>query len=184
MVAHYLGVSGFAAMTGLTRNTITTYRRKGLLPTPDVIIEEAGRATTSGWTEGTIRRWMGERSTKRGRPPAVRWVEDTVDDRIIILTDGMSVDDLAAWLVGSCPAPTEMARKILKRPSINLGCGINIRSASRRATIPPGVAISDLLMIAGESRVTCGDSDARQIATVIANRRPEEYGELILAHTA
>lgn len=182
MTTHYLGISGFAAITGLTRNTVTTYRRKGILPTPDVVVEEAGHATTSGWTEQTVRQWMSERSTKRGRPPVVRWVEDAVDGCIIILTDGMSVDDLAAWLVGSCPAPAEMAREILKRPTINLGCGLEIRSASRRATVPPGVTLRDLLRLADESRVTCGDADASQIATVLANRRPEEYGEMILAH--
>lgn len=184
MTTHYLGISGFAAITGLTRNTVTTYRRNGLLPTPDVVIEEAGRATTSGWTEATVRRWMSERSTKRGRPPAVRWAEDTVDGRIIILTDETSVDELAAWLVGSAPYPAEMARKILKRQTVDLGCNLGIRSASRHATIPPGVAHRDLLRIADESRVTCGDADASQIATVLASRRPEEYGELILAHTA
>lgn len=182
MTTHYLGISGFAAVTGLTRNTIATYRSKELLPTPDVVIEEAGRATTCGWTEQTVREWMRERSTKRGRPPAVRWVEDTVDGDIIILTDGTSVDELASWLVGSAPHPAEMARKILKRKTVNLGCGLEVRSASRRATVPPIVTLRDLLRLAGESRVTCGDADASQIATVLANRRPEEYGEMILAH--
>jgi hypothetical protein len=182
MTIHYLGISEFAAVTGLTRNTIATYRRKGLIPTPDVVIEEAGRATTAGWTEQTVRGWMRDRSTKRGRPPAVRWVEDTVDGHIIILTEGTSVDELAAWLIGSAPHPAEMARKILKRPSRSLGCGLEIRSASRRATVTPSVTLRDLLRIAEESRVTCGDADASQIATVLANRRPEEYGEMILAH--
>lgn len=182
MTTNYLGISGFAAVTGLTRNTIATYRRNGILPPPDVVIYEAGRATTSGWTEQTVREWMRDRSTKRGRPPAVRWVEDTVDGRIIILTDGTSVDELASWLVGSCPAPAEMARKIIKRRGGNLGCGLEVRSASSRATVPPGVTLRDLLRLADASRVTCGDADASQIATVLANRRPEEYGELILAH--
>lgn len=182
MTEHYLGISGFAAVTGLTRNTVATYRRKGLLPTPDVVIEEAGRATTSGWTEQTVREWMRDRSTKRGRPPAVRWVEDTVGGDIIILTEGTSVDELAAWLVVYAPHPAEMARKILKRQSKNIGCGIEVRSASRRATVPPSVTLRDLLRLADESRVTCGDADAAQIATVLANRRPEEYGEMILAH--
>lgn len=182
MTTHYLGISGFAAITGLTRNTVTTYRRKGALPTPDVVIEEAGRTTTAGWTEQTVREWMRDRSTKRGRPPAVRWVEDTVDGDIIILTEGTSVDELATWLVESAPHPAEMARKIIKRSIVNLGCGLEVRYASRRATVPPSVTLRDLLMIAGESRVTCGDADASQIATVLANRRPEEYGEMILAH--
>lgn len=182
MTDHYLGISGFAAATGLTRNTVATYRRKGLLPPPDVIIEEAGRATTSGWTEQTVRQWMGERSTKRGRPPVVRWVEDTVAGDIIILTDGTSVDDLAAWLVGSCPAPAEMARKVLNSRGMDLGCGLEIRSASRRATVPPSVMLRDLLRLADDSRVICGDADASQIATVLANCRPVEYGEMVLAH--
>lgn len=182
MTTHYLGISGFAAITGLTRNTVATYRRKELLPTPDVIIEESGRATTSGWTEQTVREWMRDHSTKRGRPPVVRWVEDVVDGDIIILTEGTSVDELASWLVGSAPHPAEMARKIIKRRSVNLGCGLEIKSASRRATVPPCVMLRDLLRIADESRVTCGDADASQIATVLANRRPEEYGEMILAH--
>lgn len=184
MTTHYLGISGFAAVTGLTRNTVATYRRNGALPSPDVIIEEAGRATTSGWTEQTVREWMRKRSTKRGRPPAVRWVEDTVDGSIIILTDETSVDELASWLVGYCPAPAEMARKIIKRQTANLGCGLEIMSASRHATVPPGVTLRDLLRLADESRVICGDADESQIATVLANRRPEEYGEMILAHMA
>lgn len=187
MTARYLGVSGFAAMTGLTRNTVTTYRRKGILPAPDAVIEEAGRATTSGWTEDTIRQWMHERDTKRGRPPIVYWTINT--GAVAILTEDTHLEELSDWIDGTQSVEThELARKLLAHKPGDMRsitqAGFVIRSASRRATVPPGVSEYDLCRLAADEGITCLGADKSQIATVLANTCPQVYGELILAHTA
>lgn len=189
MVAHYLGVSGFAAMTGLTRNTVTTYRRKGLLPTPDVIIEEAGRATTSGWTEDTIRQWMRERDTKRGRPSIVYWAINTDTGAVAILTEDTHLDDLHSWIDVTQSSEThDLARKLLAHKPGDMRAitqsGFVIRSASRRATVPPGVSEYDLRRLAADEGITTMTADKSQIATVLSHACPLVYGELILAHIA
>lgn len=189
MVTHYLGVSGFAAITGLTRNTIATYRRKGLLPTPDAIIEEAGRATTSGWTDDTIRQWMRERGTKRGRPAIVYWAINTDTGATAILTEDMHLGDLSYWIDGTQSSEThELARKLLAHKPGDMKTitqsGFVIRSANRRATVPPGVSEYELWRIAADNGITCGGADKSQIATILAHVCPQVYGELILAHTA
>ena len=189
MVAHYLGVSGFAAMTGLTRNTVTTYRRKGFLPTPDVIIEEAGRATTSGWTEDTIRQWMRDRDTKRGRPPIVYWAINTTTGAVAILTEDTHLDDMSSWIDGTQSSEThDLARKLIAHKPSDMRAitqaGFVIRSASRRATVPPDVSEYELWRLAADNGITCIDADKSQIATVLAHACPQVYGELILAHTA
>jgi hypothetical protein len=189
MTAHYLGVSSFAALTGLTRNTVTAYRRKGSLPTPDVIIEEAGRVTTSGWTEDTIRQWMRDRDTKRGRPPVVYWTINTVTGKAAILTIEAHLEELSSWIDGTQSSEThDLARKLLAHKPSDMRAitqaGFVIRSASRRATVPPGVSEYELWRLAEDNGITCLDADKSQIATVLAHTCPQVYGELILAHTA
>nr|DAX99253.1 MAG TPA: Pyocin activator protein PrtN [Caudoviricetes sp.] len=189
MSNRYLGVSGFAAMTGLTRNTVTTYRRKGLLPTPDVIIEEAGRATTRGWTEDTIRQWMRNRDTKRGRPSIVYWTINTATGAVAILTEDTHLENLHSWIDVTQSSEThELARKLLAHKPSDMKAitqaGFVIRSASRRATVPPGVSEYDLCRLAADEGITTMTADKSQIATVIAHVCPLVYGELILAHMA
>lgn len=189
MTDRYVGIAGFAALTGLTKNTITTYRRKGFLPTPDVIIEEAGRATTSGWTEDTIRQWMRDRDTKRGRPSIVYWAINTATGAVAILTEDTHLEDLSSWIdVTQSSETRELARKLLAHKQGNMRAitqaGFVIRSASRRATVPPDVSEYDLWRLATDNGITCGGADKSRIATVLAHACPQVYGELILAHTA
>nr|DAK09746.1 MAG TPA: putative transcriptional regulator [Caudoviricetes sp.] len=189
MTDRYIGIAGFAALTGLTRNTVTAYRRKGTLPTPDVVIEEAGRATTSGWTEDTIRQWMRERDAKRGRPSIVYWALNTDTGAAAILTEGMPLEDLSSWIDGTQSSEThDLARKLLAHKPSDMKtitqAGFVIRSASRRATVPPGVSEHELWRLAADNGITCVDADKSQIATVLAHACPQVYGELLLAHTA
>lgn len=176
-------------MTGLTRNTVTTYRRKGLLPKPDVVIEEAGRATTRGWTEDTIRQWMRDRDTKQGRPTIVYWTINTATGAVAILTEDTHIEELSAWIDGTQSSEThDLARKLLAHKPGDMKTitqdGFVIRSASRRATVPPGVSEYDMWRLAADNGITCGGADKSQIATVLAHACPQVYGELILAHAA
>lgn len=189
MTTHYLGISGFAAVTGLARNTVTTYRRSGILPEPDVIIEEAGRATTSGWTEATVRRWMSERSTKRGRPSIVYWAINTSTGEVAILTKNACLEDLSEWIDGTQSSETHaLARKLLAHNPSDMRAitqaGFVIRSASRRATVPPDASEYELWNLATNQGIRCGNAGKSEIATVLAHARPREYGELIIRYTA
>lgn len=189
MTNRYIGIAKFATLAGLTKNTMTTYRRKGLLPTPDVIIEEAGRATTRGWTEATVRRWMDERDIKRGRPSIVYWAINTSTGNVAILTKNACLEDLSAWIDGTQSSEThDLARKILAHKPGDMQAitqaGFVIRSASRRATVPPGVSEYDLCRLAADEGITTMTADKSQIATVLSHACPLVYGELILAHMA
>ena len=189
MTNRYIGVAKFATLAGLTKNTITIYSRKGVLPTPDVIIEEAGHATTRGWTEATIKRWMDERDTKRGRPSIVYWTINTSTGEVAILTKDACLEDLSAWIDGTQSSEThDLARKLLAHKPSDMRAitqaGFAIRSASRRATVPPDVSEYSLWNLATNHGISCGNASKSEIATVLAHVRPREYGELILAHTA
>lgn len=189
MTDRYISIAGFAALTGLTRNTVTTYRRKGLLPTPDVVIEEAGRATTSGWTEATVKQWMSERDAKRGRPSIVYWAINVATDKVAILSEGTHLEDLSSWIdVTQSNETHDLARKLLAHKSGNMKAitqaGFVIRSASRRATVPPGVSEYDLCRMAADEGITTMTANKSEIATVLSHVCPLVYGELILAHMA
>lgn len=188
MTTRYIGIAGFAALAGLTKNTMTTYRRKGLTPTPDVVIEEDGRSTTSGWTEATVKRWIDERDIKRGRPSIVYWAINTSTGEVAILTKNACLEDLSAWIDGTQSSEThDLARKLIAHKPRDMRAimqaGFVIRSASRRATVPPDVSEYELWELASSHDIMCSDADRSQIATVIAHTHPREYGELILAHT-
>lgn len=189
MTTRYIGVAKFAALAGLTKNTMTTYRRKGLLPAPDIVIEEAGRAMTSGWTEATVNQWMDERNTKRGRPSIVYWAINTSTGEVAILTKNACLEDLSAWIDGTQSSEThDLARKLLAHQPSDMRAitqaGFVIRSASRRATVPPDTSEYELWNLATSQGISCGDASKSEIATVLAHTRPQAYGELILAHTA
>lgn len=189
MTKRYAGASKFATITGLTKNTVTTYSRKGLLPPPDVIIEEAGRATTHGWTEDTIRQWMRDRDTKRGRPSIVYWAINTSTGEVAILTKDACLEDLSAWIDGTQSSEThDLARKLLAHKPSDMRAitqaGFVIRSASRRATVPPAASEYELWNLATSQGISCGDASKSEIATVLAHTRPQAYGELVLRHTA
>ncbi len=189
MTTRYIGIAGFATLAGLTKNTMITYRRKGLLPVPDVVIEEAGRATTSGWTEDTIRQWMDERDTKRGRPSIVYWTINTSTGEVAILTKNACLEELSAWIDGTQSSEThDLARKLLAHKPSDMKsitqAGFVIRSASRRATVPPDISEYELWNLATNHGISCGNASKSEIATVLAHTRPREYGELILSHTA
>lgn len=188
MTTRYIGVAKFAALAGLTKNTMTTYRRKGLLPAPDIVIEEAGRATTSGWTEATVKRWMNEHDTKRGRPSIVYWAINTSTGEVAILTKNACLEDLSAWIDGTQSSEThDLARKLLAHQPSDMRAitqaGFVIRSASRRVTVPPDTSEYELWNLATNQGISCGDARKSEIATVLAHARPREYGELLLRHT-
>lgn len=189
MINRYIGVAKFAILAGLTKNTMTAYRRKGLLPVPDVVIEEAGRATTSGWTEATVKRWIDERDAKRGRPSIVYWTINTATGSVAILTKSAHLEEVSAWIDGTQSSETrDLARKLLTHNPSDMRAitqaGFVIRSASRRATVPPSVSEYELWHLATNHGISCGNASKSEIATVLAHTRPREYGELILAHTA
>lgn len=56
---HYLSLAEFAERVQLSQNTIKSYYRKGLLPTPDAVL---GRSR--GWLPETVDIWSRNR---RGR---------------------------------------------------------------------------------------------------------------------
>ena len=189
MTTRHIGIAGFATLAGLTKNTMTAYHRKGLLPPPDVIIKEAGHTTTSGWAEATVKRWIEERNTKRGRPSIVYWAINTATGRVAILTKPAHLEELSAWIDGTQSTETrDLARKLLAHKPSDMRAitqaGFVIRSASRRATFPPSVSEYELWRIAADNGITCIDADKSQIATVLAHTRPQVYGELVLAHMA
>lgn len=189
MTTRYIGIAGFATLAGLTKNTMTTYRRKGLIPTPDVVIEEDGRATTSGWTKATVKRWIDEHDTKRGRPSIVYWTINTSTGEVAILTKDACLEDLSAWIDGTQSSEThDLARKLLAHKPSDMRAitqaGFVIRSASRRATVPTDASEYELWNLATSQGISCGDASKSEIATVLAHTRPQAYGELILRHTA
>lgn len=175
----YVGTAGVADITGLAHSTIATYGAEGKLPTPDAIIKEGG-AETRGWLPETIERWHRERmDIMRGRRPNVRWLENTEGNTIIILTKTMAVEDLTAWLTGTCTDPANTARGILSRTSIGyVGHNLSILSASQSSGIDPDLTLQDLRTCAHDAGVTCVDASLAQIVTVLEHTRPEEYREL------
>lgn len=189
MTNRYIGIAGFAVLAGLTKNTMTTYRRKGLLPVPDVVIEEAGHATTSGWTEATVKQWIDERDAKRGRPSIVYWTINTSTGKVAVLTNDVQLGDLSTWIDGTQSSETrDLARKLLTHNPSDMRAimqaGFVIRSASRRATVPPDISEHELWNLATNQGISCGHASKSEIATVLAHTRPQAYGELILRHTA
>ena len=184
MTNTYLGTAGFAALAGLSHNTVMAYRSRGVLPTPDAIVQEGG-VDTWGWSHETIERWMRERPRKRpGKRPSVAYLEDAETGDIVILPEKMDRMPLAAWLEGACESPDELAREILshKRQSDKeIPPRIVMRRAPRLETVPPGITIRDLREIAHATCVTCGGATANQVAGVLAVARPVEYNCLIAA---
>lgn len=179
----YIGTAGVADITGLSHKTVAVYASQGKLPTPSAIIKENG-TETRGWLPETIERWYHERSTiKRGQRPYVRWLENTEDNTIIILTKTMAVEDLAAWLAGACRDPANTARDILARTNIGyVSHNLSIHSARRLATIHPDLTLQDLRTCAHNTGVTYGDATLAQIVVVLEHTHLEEYRELIRSY--
>ena len=180
----YLGTAGFSLITGLAHNTVMAYRSRGVLPTPDGIVQEGGTETW-GWYPETIERWMRERPRKRpGKRPSVVYLEDAETGDIVILPERMDRDELASWLEGASESPDELAREILshKRQSDKeFPARIMMRRAPRLETVPPGITRQDLRELAHATCVTCGGATANQVAGVLAAARPVEYNCLIAA---
>lgn len=180
----YLGTAGFAALTGLSHNTVMAYRSRGVLPAPDAIVQEGG-VDTWGWCPETIERWMRERPRKRpGKRPSVTWLEDTETGDIIILPEKMGREPLAAWLEGACEFPSDVAREILShkcKSDKEIPARIVTRRAPRLETVPPGITRQDLRELAHATCVTGFGATANQVATVLAAARPAEYNCLIAA---
>nr|DAK59489.1 MAG TPA: helix-turn-helix domain protein [Caudoviricetes sp.] len=181
-MTRYLGTAGVAVLTGLAYNTVTAYRSRGKLPHPDAVIEEGGTETW-GWLPETIERWMRERTLGRpGKKASIQWIEDLEDGDIIILTDKLDRETLAAWLVGSCESPADTAREILshkRNDDKNLPSHIMVCRTPPLENVPAGVTLRDMRRLASAARVTCGDARAWQIVAVLAVTRPHEYDELI-----
>lgn len=181
-MTRYLGTAGVAALTGLAYNTVTAYRSRGKLPTPDAIVEEGGTETW-GWLPETIERWWRERPLGRpGKKASIQWIEDLENGDIMILTDRTNRETLAAWLVGSCESPADTAREIFSHKRNEdkvLPSHIMVCRTPPLGSVPPGITLRDLRRLASAARVTCGDATAIQIVTVLAATRPAEYDELI-----
>lgn len=175
----YIGTAGVASITGLAYSTITVYGSEGKLPTPDAIIKGKG-AEMRGWLPETIERWHRERmDIMRGPRPYVRWVENTEDNTIIILTKTMPLEDLTAWLTGACADPANTARDILTRTSIgDVSHNLTIHSARQVLTIHPDLTLQDLRTCAHNTGVTCADATLAQIVVVLEHTHLEEYCEL------
>lgn len=185
MTNAYLGTTGFAALTGLSINTVRAYRSRGKLPHPDATIQEGG-AETWGWTSETIERWMRERQLGRpGRRPSVVWLEDTETGDIVILPAKMGRATLADWLEGVCESADSVAREILshkRKADKEIPSRIAMRRAPHLESVPQGIMRQDLRDLAHAARVTCSGATAGQVATVLAVARPVEYDCLIAAH--
>ena len=175
----YIGIAGVANLTGLARKTIAIYGSGGRLPTPDAIIKE-NNTETKGWLPETIERWRRERSDiRRGRRPNVRWVENREDNTLFILTQTTTVEDLAAWLTGACPAPADTARDILAHTRTgSVSRTLRIYSARYAFPIPPDLTLQDLRACAHNVGVTCGDATLAQIVAVLESTHLEEYWDL------
>ena len=176
----YVGTAGIAEITGLSQGTVAAYATKGKLPAADAIIKGNG-VETKGWLPETIERWHHERSTvKPGPRPRVRWLENTEDNTVIILTKTMTVKDLAAWLAKTCPHPNIAARDVLTHKSTRLpNSNHRERSAKHLFAIDPDLTLQDARTRAHSLGVTCGDANLTQIATVLENTHLEEYFDLV-----
>ena len=176
----YIGTAGIAEITGLSQSTVAAYVSKGKLPIADAIIKGSG-VETKGWLPETIERWHRERSNvKIGRKPYVRWVENTEDNTVIILTKTVAIKDLAAWLAKSCDHPNITARDILENKNTRLLPRKNrLISAKHLFAIDPDLTLQDARTRAHSLGVTCGDADLVQVATVLENTHLEEYFDLV-----
>lgn len=180
MTATYYGTTGFARRIGLSPKTVSAYRSEGRLPKPDVIVEEAGTQTW-GWTLETIDKWQEERPKRPGPRPIIRWIKDTVNGNILILNYTVCVEDIEMWLVGRVPDPLTTGQRIHQGQYEDLPAGIEVQSAEQIAP-PSSVTHTELYDIAAQSGVTSIGVLPKVVATVLANARPKEYGELILSH--
>lgn len=176
----YIGTAGISEITGLTCGTVANYVSKGKLPPPDAIVKGSG-VETRGWLPETIERWRHERSTiNPGRRPYVRWIKNTEDNTIIILTKTMGVKDLAAWLAKSCDYPHVTARDVLENKNTRLLPRKNrLISAKLPLAVDPSLTLRDALTRAHSLGVTCGDANLAQVATVLENAHLEEYFDLV-----
>lgn len=178
----FLGTAGFSAITGLAHNTVMAYRSRGVLPAPDAIVQEVG-VDTWGWYPETIERWMRERPRKRpGKRPSVVYLEDAETGDIVILSEKMGREPLAAWLEGACEFPVDVAQEILShkhKSDKDVPARIMTRRAPRLETVPQGITRQDLREIAHAACVTCFGATANQVASVLAAARPVEYNLLI-----
>lgn len=176
----YVGTAGIADITGLSQGTIAAYWSKGKLPTPDATIKGNG-VETRGWLPETIERWHRERATTRPGPrPRVRWLENTEDNTIIILSETMAVEDLAVWLAKFCVDPSITARDVLVNKSSRLlPLKYKMLSAKHLFAIDPDLTLQDACTRARSLGVTCGDANLVQVATVLENTHLEEYCDLI-----
>lgn len=57
MSQKFLSMQQIAAITRLSYATVRTYRSRGLLPKPDILVG-AGRGATPGWSRETIQEWV------------------------------------------------------------------------------------------------------------------------------
>jgi hypothetical protein len=59
----FIGTKGVAEICDITQATVRSYRRFGMLPEPDVWIDDR-----PGWTSRTIRGWQARRPALNQRP--------------------------------------------------------------------------------------------------------------------
>lgn len=65
----YLAAGGVAKRLGLSTNTVRRYVQKGMLPDPDVVLDD-GTRRLRGWAAETIDAWQSQRPRPRVTPPA------------------------------------------------------------------------------------------------------------------
>lgn len=71
----YLAPGGVAKRLGVSANTIRSYVQKGLMPPPDVVLDDGARHLR-GWAAETIDAWQATRPRPRVAPPAQRASEE------------------------------------------------------------------------------------------------------------
>lgn len=65
-MTHYLSIEDVAELAGVSPATIRSYRARGYLPAPDIVLGQS-----PGWTEKAIRQWLTNRPGRGiggGRP--------------------------------------------------------------------------------------------------------------------
>ena len=71
----YLAAGGVAKRLGLSTNTVRRYVQKGMLPDPDVVLDDGARRLR-GWSAETIDAWQAQRPRPRVAPPVQRASEE------------------------------------------------------------------------------------------------------------
>ena len=165
----YYGRQALADAAGVSIETVSAYRSRGLLPVPDVVIEE-GEVASWGWTADTVERWAQNRRSRTGRPPYVRVARDTQTGELIILTSATEAD-VYEWLRGTVRAPVEYARLLSAAPTNRRRCrrfGRIVEKHIPPLSVVPDVPYAVALARAAVHGITCAGAPLGDILAVVA----------------